>query len=358
MADKFKIITEVIADLRSDTVTRPGKEMLEYMFSASVGDMVLGEDPMVNELEDYTARLFNKEAGLFCPSGTMTNQIAVKLHTQPGDDVICSKLAHIYLYEGGGISFNSAAAVTLIDTPDGIFGVEDVKRSVQPDDPHKPRTSLVSVENTVNRGGGALWNIENISEIARFCRDTKLAFHLDGARIFNAIVASGISARDWGSHFDTVSVCLSKGLGAPVGSVLVGSAEKIRQGKRIRKVLGGTMRQAGYIAAAGLYALQNNVERLNIDHIHARAIADSLRKCAWVNSVMNVETNIIIFETAAGISSLDIVSILKENQILASAPSNSLVRMVTHLDVTPAMVQDVIRVVKGINPRTGKAGNS
>lgn len=335
----------MIADLRSDTVTRPGKEMLDFMFSARVGDMVLEEDPMVNELEDYTAGLFNKEAGLFCPSGTMTNQIAIKLHTQPGDDVICSRLAHIYLYEGGGIGFNSGASVTLIDTPDGRFGVSDVINSVQPDDPHRPRTSLVSLENTVNRGGGAVWQLEPIREISDFCRSSKLAFHLDGARIFNALVASGSSAAEYGDIFNTVSVCLSKGLGAPVGSVLVGSAELIKRGKRVRKVLGGTMRQAGYMAAAGLFALKNNITGLATDHAHAAAIADSLKVRPWVKEVMNVETNIIIFRTSDGIEASGVIRELEKNNIKALATGKDSIRFVTHLDITPAMVDHVISVI-------------
>lgn len=340
----------MIIDLRSDTVTRPGRPMLDYMFAAEVGDMVLDEDPMVNQLEDYTARLFNKEAGLFCPSGTMTNQIAVKLHTQPGDDVICSRLAHIYLYEGGGIAFNSAASVTLIDTPDGTFTLDDVRKSLQPDDPHRPRTSLVSIENTSNRGGGAIWDISTIVSISSFCRDNGLAFHLDGARIFNALVESGYSAGDIGDCFDTVSVCLSKGLGAPVGSLLVGSSEIIKRGKRVRKVMGGTMRQAGYLAAAGIYALRNNIGRLKEDHLHAKAIAEALGKTTWVCNIMKVETNIIIFETADGVDANHIVSLLKAREILASAPTSRLIRIVTHLDISPEMVDKVISVIAGLDP--------
>jgi len=280
----------------------------------------------------------------------MTNQIAVKLHTQPGDDVICSKLAHIYLYEGGGIAFNSGASVTLIDTPDGIFSLDDVISSVQPDDPHRPRTSLVSLENTVNRGGGAIWDIETISAISDFCCKSKLACHLDGARIFNAIIESGYSAGEVGSKFDTVSICLSKGLGAPVGSVLTGSSEAIARGKRFRKVLGGTMRQAGYLAAAGIYALQNNIDRLSIDHTHARTIAEALQEVNWVKSVMGVETNIVIFEVADGINARDIVSMLHKKDILASSPTGRTLRFVTHLDITSGMVEKVISVIKTLNP--------
>ena len=339
----------LLVDLRSDTVTRPGKEMLEFMFSASVGDMVLGEDPMVNELEEYSAQLFGKEAAIFCPSGTMTNQIAINIHTRPGDDVICSKLAHIYLYEGGGIGFNSGANVTLIDTPDGIFSAEEVRNAVQPDDPHKPHTSMVSIENSVNRGGGAVWPLEKLQEIFSFTKSASLAFHLDGARLFNAAVASGITPLQFGSVFDTLSICLSKGLGAPVGSMLIGSNEDIKRGVRIRKVLGGTMRQAGYIAAGGLYALKNNVDRLREDHLHATAIAGTLNEASWVESIMKVTTNIIIFTMPESIPSSQVTARLRDMGILVNAPTEKSIRMVTHIDVTPAMVDYTIETIRKIS---------
>ncbi|MCA1755894.1 MAG: hypothetical protein LC649_00315 [Bacteroidales bacterium] len=336
-------------DLRSDTVTRPGREMLEFMFSAKVGDMVLGEDPMVNELEEYAARLFGKEGAIFCPSGTMTNQIAINIHTRPGDDIICSKLAHIYLYEGGGIGFNSGANVTLIDTPDGIFSADEVRRAVQPDDPHKPRTSLVSLENSVNRGGGAVWPLEAMEEISRFTRSLPLALHLDGARLFNAIVATGITPLQFGSMFDTISVCLSKGLGAPVGSLLIGNREHMERGVRVRKVLGGTMRQAGYIAAGGLFALENNIDRLRDDHLHAAAIADALSGVSWVQDVMKVSTNIIIFNTPDDIPATSITARLRDKGILANAPTVKSIRMVTHIDITPEMVSYTIDTIRGLS---------
>lgn len=338
----------MIIDLRSDTVTRPGKKMLESMFSARVGDMVLDEDPMVNELESYIAAMFSKDAALYCPSGTMTNQIAIKLHTQPGDDVICSKLAHIYLYEGGGIGFNSGASVSLIDTPDGTFNLADVLELIQPDDPHKPRTSLISIENSVNRGGGAVWSESSIREISEYCRENSLALHLDGARIFNAIISSGIGAEVFGELFDTISVCLSKGLGAPVGSLLIGSKEAIKRGKRVRKVLGGTMRQAGYMAAAGLFALKNNIERLDSDHKHALMISDALREAEWVTDVMKVETNIIIFYTPPSILAIDVIERLKQNDILAFSTGKNSIRFVTHLDISADMVSRVISVVRSL----------
>jgi threonine aldolase len=335
-------------DLRSDTVTKPGKEMLDYMFSARVGDMVLGEDPMVNELEEYAARLFGKDGAIFCPSGTMTNQIAINIHTRPGDDIICSKLAHIYLYEGGGIGFNSGANVTLIDSADGIFTVDDVRKCVQPDDPHKPRTSLVSLENSVNRGGGAVWPLDAMEEISRFTRSVPLALHLDGARVFNAIVASGITPLQFGSMFDTISVCLSKGLGAPVGSLLIGNREQMERGVRVRKVLGGTMRQAGYIAAGALFALENNIERLRDDHLHAAAIAEALGEVSWVKDIMKVSTNIIIFNTPDDIPAPSITSRLRDKGVLANAPTSGSIRMVTHMDVTPEMVSYTIDTIRNL----------
>ena len=336
-------------DLRSDTVTKPGKEMLDYMFSARVGDMVMGEDPMVNELEEYSARLFGKEAAIFCPSGTMTNQIAINIHTRPGDDIICSRLAHIYLYEGGGIGFNSGANVTLIDTLDGMFSAGDVRKAIQPDDPHKPRTSLVSLENSVNRGGGAVWPLEAMEEISRFTRSVPLALHLDGARIFNAIVATGITPLQFGSMFDTLSVCLSKGLGAPVGSLLIGNNEHIKRGIRVRKVLGGGMRQAGYMAAGGLYALKNNIDRLSVDHRHATAIANALGEVSWVKEIMKVSTNIIIFTMQEDIPASDITSRLRIKGILANAPSETSIRMVTHIDISPEMVDYTIDTIRSIS---------
>ncbi len=332
----------MLIDLRSDTVTRPGKEMLEFMMKAPVGDMVLGDDPMVNELETRVSDMFGMEAALFCPSGTMTNQIAIKIHTQPGDDVICSKLSHIYQNEGGGIAFHSAASVTLIETENGIFTGEDVLKAIQPDDPHKPRTSLVSAENSVNMGGGAVWDIEELKNIAKICREKKLAFHLDVARLFNAIVRNHDKICDYGEIFATISLCLSKGLGAPVGSVLLGNRNTIARGVRLRKLMGGGMRQAGYMAAAGLYALENNIERLEKDHENAGRIADALHDCKWIEMIKQVQTNIIILKVIPSIHAGNVVSILKDNNILVLDTGNNYIRMVTHLDISSDMVDKVI----------------
>ena len=336
----------MVIDLRSDTVTRPGKEMLEYMIQAPVGDMVLGDDPMVNELEAKASGMFGMEAALFCPSGTMTNQIAVKIHTDPGDDVICSKLSHIYQNEGGGIAFHSAASVTLIETESGVFTGDDVLASIQPDDPHKPRTRLVSAENSVNMGGGAVWNLEELRKIAAICREKKLAFHLDGARLFNAIVKNHENIYDYGELFDTISICLSKGLGAPVGSILLGNRDLIARGVRLRKLMGGGMRQAGFMAAAGLFALENNIERLEEDHKHARKIAEALKGCKWIDHIAPVQTNIIIFKLIPALNASEIVKILKDDDILALDIGNNCIRMVTHLDITSDMVDKVIKSIK------------
>ena len=336
----------MVIDLRSDTVTRPGKEMLEYMIQAPVGDMVLGDDPMVNELEAKASDMFGMEAALFCPSGTMTNQIAVKIHTDPGDDVICSKLSHIYQNEGGGIAFHSAASVTLIETESGVFTGDDVLASIQPDDPHKPRTRLVSAENSVNMGGGAVWNLEELRKIATICREKKLAFHLDGARLFNAIVKNHENIHDYGELFDTISICLSKGLGAPVGSILLGNRDLIARGVRLRKLMGGGMRQAGFMAAAGLFALENNIERLEEDHKHARKIAEVLQGCKWIDHIAPVQTNIIIFKLIPALNASKIVKVLKDDDILALDIGNNCIRMVTHLDITSDMVDKVIKRIK------------
>jgi threonine aldolase len=328
-------------DLRSDTVTLPSDKMLEAMFKAKVGDMVFGEDEEVNRLEAMAASIFGMEAAAFCPSGTMTNQIAVNIHTRPGDEVICSKLAHIYLHEGGGIAFNSGSSVALIDTPDGTFSADDVVSNINPDDPHKARTSLVCIENTVNRGGGKIWDAADIIKIGQVCRENKLSYHLDGARIFNALAETGENPAQLGKIFDSVSVCLSKGLGAPVGSVLISSEENIRKAKRVRKALGGTMRQAGYIAAAGIYALENNVARIKEDHLHARMISSVLSSCNWVTEQMKTETNIIIFSLADNITSASIAGKLSESGILIAPVDNRRIRIVTHLNITREMTEFV-----------------
>ncbi|OIR00638.1 Low specificity L-threonine aldolase [mine drainage metagenome] len=333
-------------DFRSDTVTKPSAAMLEAMLKAPLGDDVFGEDPSVNKLESLTAAMFGYEAAVFCPSGTMTNQIAIKTHTQPGDEVICDKLSHIYQYEGGGIAFNSGCSVRLIEGNRGRITAAQVKESINPNDIHKPVSTLVSLENTANRGGGSCYDFAEIERIKEVCLQNNLKLHLDGARIFNAIVAKDQTAKQYGEMFDSVSVCLSKGLGTPVGSVLLGTTEFIRKARRIRKVFGGGMRQAGILAAAGIYALENNVARLAEDHQHAKAIAAALKEKDFAGEMLPVETNIIIFEIKGRFTAQQFTEQLKTQDILAIAISPTQVRIVVHLDITKEMVNKTIQVIK------------
>ncbi|HEV7781361.1 MAG TPA: GntG family PLP-dependent aldolase [Chitinophagaceae bacterium] len=339
LQSKFRMM---IIDFRSDTVTRPTPGMMEVMMTAEVGDDVFGEDPAINQLEKTGAGLFGMEAALFCPSGTMTNQIAIKCHTQPGDEVICDESSHVYQYEGGGIAFNSGASVKLLYGDLGRITAEQVKAAIQPDDAHRAHSSLVSLENTSNRGGGSCYDFNEIKKIKAVCIENKLAFHLDGARLWNALVAKKETPAQYGEVFDSISVCLSKSLGCPVGSLLLGEKDFIKRARRIRKVLGGGMRQAGFLAAAGIYALQNNIERLETDHEHSRQIAAAIAKKGFVKMVLPVETNIIIFELDETISAPALVNKLKEHSILAYAISPLRIRLVVHLDISAEMVARTI----------------
>lgn len=332
-------------DFRSDTQTRPTREMLEAMFQAQVGDDVFGEDPSVNELETVTAELFGMEAALFCPSGTMTNQIAIKCHTQPGDEVICDVSSHIYQYEGGGIAFNSGASVKLLYGDRGRITAQQVLENINADDVHKAHTRLVSLENTSNRGGGSCYELDEVRSIRKVCEENNLIFHLDGARLFNALVEKKQTPKEYGRLFDSISVCLSKSLGCPVGSLLLGKKDFIKRARRVRKVFGGGMRQAGYLAAAGIFALRNNIDRLKEDHDHAKQIAEVLGKKDFVSAIMPVETNIIIFSLKQPWTSKKLVQQLSEFGILGHPISSDQVRLVTHLDITPAMVQKTIDVI-------------
>ncbi len=333
----------MIIDFRSDTVTQPTPPMLEAMMKAKTGDDVFGEDPSINELENRTAEMFGMEAAIFCPSGTMTNQIAIKCHTQPGDEVICDESSHVYQYEGGGIAFNSGASVKLLHGDRGRINAEQVLAAINPDDPHRANTSLASLENTSNRGGGSCYDLAEIKKIQALCKEKKLAFHLDGARLWNAMVAKKETAKEYGDAFDSISVCLSKSLGCPVGSLLIGKKELIKKARRIRKAFGGGMRQAGFIAAAGIYALENNITRLEEDHAHAKQIADAIATKSFVQLVLPVETNIIIFELKDGMTAAELVAKLKNNSILGYAISPNRVRLVTHLDINPEMVKRTIQ---------------
>ncbi len=336
----------MIVDLRSDTLTKPTPGMLEAMWSATVGDDVYGEDETVNALESKLASMFGMEAGLFCPSGTMTNQIAIKCFTQPMDEVIADETAHVYRYEGGGIAFNSAASVRLLNGDRGRLTAKDIEPHINPDNIHYPRTSLVVLENTVNRGGGSCYTVAQIEPIQQLCKKHGLKLHLDGARLFNALVATGEQPKDYGRLFDGISICLSKGLGAPVGSVLLGSKETIKQARRVRKVFGGGMRQAGYLAAAGIYALDHQVERLQTDHEHARLLGEALEKQNYVLSVMPVDTNIVIFELDVKVPADEFVANMAANGVKCSTFGHQMVRFVTHLDVSTDMVAHTIQTLQ------------
>jgi len=325
-------------DLRSDTVTKPSAGMLQAMMAADVGDDVFSEDSTVNRLESRLAEMFGLEAGLFCPSGTMTNQIAVNVHTRSGDEVICDRLSHVYHYEGGGIARNSGASVRLLAGDRGRFSAADVAQNINPDDFHFPVTRLVVAENTCNKGGGSCWDYSMLAEISQLCGNNDLKFHLDGARIFNALIATGQQAAEYGKIFDSISICFSKGLGAPVGSVLLGNREFINSARRVRKVFGGGMRQAGYLAAAGIYALDNNIERIADDHRRALKLGEVLKSVGYVSEVLTVDTNIVIFRVDDQISEEVIVKKLAENDILAIDMDRQTIRLVTHLDFDDSML--------------------
>lgn len=320
-----------ILDLRSDTLTQPTAGMKEAMFAAPLGDDVFGEDPTVNALETKIAALFGMEAALFCPSGTMTNQIAIRLNTGPQKEVICHQYSHIYLYEGGGIMANSMASVKLLTGDLGKITASQVAESINPDDVHAPETTLVSLENTMNKGGGSIYTLDEIKPIHALCREKGLKLHLDGARLFNALVESGESPADWGAHFDTISICLSKGLGCPIGSVLLGTKADIKRAKKVRKVFGGGMRQAGFLAAAGIYALDHQVDRLKEDHRRARVLGQFLVQAPHVTEVLPVATNIVIARIE-GKSPEMYLQELTSKGIKGVKFGKDLVRFVTHLD--------------------------
>jgi threonine aldolase len=337
-------------DFRSDTVTKPTPAMLEAMMQAKVGDDVFEEDETVNELEAKLSRIFNMEAGLFCPSGTMTNQIAIKCFTQPMDEVICDQTAHVYRYEGGGIAYNSLASVRLLHGERGILTPELIDPEINEANIHYPSSTLVVLENTVNKGGGACYNLNQIAPIRDLCQSKGLKLHLDGARIFNALTYTGDAAQDYGQYFDGISVCLSKGLGSPAGSVLLASKDTIKKARRIRKVLGGGMRQVGFLAAAGIYALDHHVERLALDHKHAKALESTLAELSYVESVMPVQTNIVIFKVAEGFEAIDIVMKLTEKGILCNTTNRDTIRFVVHLDISAEMIDQAIEILLHLQP--------
>ncbi|TCK69383.1 L-threonine aldolase [Winogradskyella wandonensis] len=339
----------MIIDLRSDTVTKPTKGMLDAMLSAEVGDDVYKEDPSINVLEQRLADMFGMDEALFFPTGSMANQAALKLHTNPGEQVICDKYAHIYNYEGGGASFNSGISCKLVDGHRGMFTATQAEASINPPDfYHSPLTSLIAVENTTNKGGGACWNFEELKKLRRVATKHDLGYHLDGARLWNALIATGQSPKQYGELFDTISVCLSKGLGCPMGSVLIGNSELMKGAIRVRKILGGGMRQVGFAAAAGLYALDNHFERLADDHKKAKEIGEVLRQHSDIEKVEPIETNIIIFELKSHIDEAEFLNKLTEQNIKIIGMGSNKLRMVTHLDYTDAMHERVLTILKSL----------
>ena len=338
----------MIIDLRSDTVTKPSKGMLEAMMQAKVGDDVFKEDETVNELEDRIAKMFGKSHALFFPSGSMANQTALKLHTNPGDQVVCDKYAHIYNYEAGGASFNSGISCKLIDGDRGMFTARQVLDAINPQDFYYAQTALVEIENTTNKGGGSCWEFSEILKIREICNSHNLGFHLDGARLWNALVAKNETLKEYGDVFDTISVCLSKGLGCPIGSVLVGDERLMKNAIRLRKVFGGNMRQVGYLAAAGLYALDNNIDRLVDDHKRAKEIESTLKELSFIKTVEPVETNIIIFELNEDVNEITFVQKLIDDNIKIIGMGGGKLRMVTHLDYTDDMHNRLLDVLKSI----------
>jgi threonine aldolase len=340
-------------DLRSDTVTKPTPGMLAAMAAAAVGDDVLGEDPTVNELERRAADLFGMEAGLFVPSGTMSNQIALRVHCRPQDEVLLESTCHVYLWEAGGPAALSGLTCRPIDAPRGILDVSHLEGKIKPDDVHAARTRLVCLENTHNRGGGTVYPLETVRAVSAWARSNGLAVHLDGARIWNAMVAAGVPAREWARHFDTVSVCFSKGLGAPVGSALLGPRELIKEGRRVRKLFGGGMRQAGFLAAACLYAMDHHVDRLAEDHANARLIAGAVRDVPGLRLVPpEVETNLVWFEVEPSLGTArDVVGRLKEKGVLVSALGATAVRAVAHLDVSRQQCERAAAAIRELRPR-------
>ena len=337
-------------NLISDTVTRPSKAMLEKMMKAPVGDDVFKEDPSVNALEAKVAQLFGKEAALLFPSGTMANQTAIKLHTNPGDQLICDHYAHVFNYEGGGVSFNSGVSCATIVGERGRITAEQIQARINPKDfYHSPKTALVVLENTTNKGGGACYDPEEIKRIAALCKKENLSLHLDGARIWNAMIATKTTPAFYGEHFDTISVCFSKGLGAPIGSALIGSKEMIDQALRVRKILGGGMRQAGYLAAAASYALENHRKDLNEDHKKARELAEALKSSNLVDRVSPVETNIVIFSLVPENDETEFIHKMKAKGIHFIGLGKGKLRMVTHRDYLNKQHEYVLTTLTKLN---------
>ena len=333
-------------NLISDTATKPTPAMLQAMINAEVGDDVFKEDPTINALEAKAAQMFNMEAALFCPSGTMTNQIAMSVHTGRLEEVICHEYSHVYQYETGGYASNSGIAMNLLGGDFGKINAEQIAAAVRPDYDWLPKSRLVVIENTTNKGGGNYYTLDEILPIRALCDEQGLGLHLDGARLFNALVESKESTEDWGNMFDSISICMSKGLGAPVGSLLLGTEKFIKQARRTRKVMGGGMRQAGYLAAACLFALENNIERLKEDNDHARLLGNTLADLPFVENIRPIKTNILIFDVKPPFTAASFLEKLKTLGVNASPFGPQTVRFVTHLDVSKEMVNEVSEILK------------
>ena len=350
MQEIIHLFKSMFIDLRSDTVTKPSKGMKEAMFLAEVGDDVFGDDPTVIALETKAAGMFGMEAALFCPSGTMTNQLAIRVHTWPGSEVICDKYSHIYLYEGGGVALNSLSSLKLLEGDKGRLTAQQVSDAINNlEDIHQPTTSLVSLENTMNKGGGCYYQLTDIQEIRKVCDEKKLPLHLDGARLFNSLVETNESPLVHGQLFDSISICLSKGLGCPVGSLLLGKKDFVKKARRFRKVMGGGWRQAGFLAAAGIYALENNIERLREDHARAKQIGEILEGLPFVENIYPIDTNIVIFQLPETILASDFVVKMKEHNIGCVVFGKHLVRFVTHLDFTDEHLEEFEKNIRKVN---------
>ena len=337
-------------NLISDTVTRPTAGMLAHMMDTPVGDDVFKEDPSINALEKQVASLFGKEAALFFPSGTMANQTAIKLHTQPGEQLICDHYAHIFNYEGGGVSFNSGVSCALIEGERGRITAEQIKQRINPSDfYHSPKTALVALENTTNKGGGACYDPEEIKRIAALCKEENLPLHLDGARLWNAMTATKTSPAFYGEMFDTISVCFSKGLGAPVGSALLGTKEQIDRALRVRKMLGGGMRQAGYLAAAASYGMTHHWPRMGDDHQKAKALGEAVKAVDGVRYLAPVDTNIVIFEFTSEAREKQFMEHMQKCKIQLISMGSGKLRFVTHLDYSNDQHAYVLQCIKQFN---------
>ncbi|QNL21410.1 aminotransferase class I/II-fold pyridoxal phosphate-dependent enzyme [Hyphobacterium sp. CCMP332] len=333
-------------DLRSDTLTKPGKSMLEAMFNAELGDDVYGEDPSINKFEKEVADYFGKEKAVFCPSGTMANQIGLRLLTQPQDEIICDEKSHIYRYEGGGIFYNSLCSVKLLKSDYGILNAEQIEKEINPRDVHFPRTKVIALENTCNKGGGSYYKLNEIKSIKNLADKYSLKMHLDGARLFNALIASEINPIELANKFDTISICFSKGLGCPIGSVILIDEAMEYDARRYRKVMGGGMRQAGILAAAASYALKNNIERLKEDHLRCDKIADALEKNNLIKKIYPHPTNILLFELENSDMASRFKSYLESNNVLISAFDSNTLRIVTHMDIDKEMMARVIELIQ------------